>query len=101
MGLLAVDIDLRKQRKTDAVIGFAKRADRRRIAGLLPAELVAWKRQDFQTLLLELLIQGLQALILRCEAALTGGIDDQQYLAAIPLQAGLTAVRQLYVEFGD
>ena len=47
------------------------------------AELVGWEGQNFETLAVVLLIDLFQAFVLRCQAALAGGVDDQENLALV------------------
>ena len=65
-----------------AVVQCAELADRRRIARLLSAELVARKSQDFKAPGMIFLIKRLKPLILGRKAALARRIDDEQDLAA-------------------
>lgn len=51
-------------------------------AGLLPAKLVAGEAEDDEALVLELLVELLEPGVLRGEAALGGGVDDEGYFAA-------------------
>jgi hypothetical protein len=83
MRVRAVDLNLREQWKLDTVVGFAKRSDLMVVAWLLVPELVARESQQFETALLELGVQTLQALVLRREAALAGRVYDEQNLARI------------------
>jgi hypothetical protein len=55
------------------------------------AELVAGKTQHHETSIAIALIQFLKPRILRGEAALTGDIDDEQRLAGVGRQHGVSA----------
>src|ERR1022692_912129 len=83
MRVVAVDLDLREQRKVHAVIDLAEGLDLVIGPGLLMAELVARKAEHLQAAVLVLGIKRLQALVLRREPALAGGVDDQQDLALV------------------
>jgi len=47
------------------------------------AELVAWEGKDFKAARSELFVEALQAIVLWCEAAFRGDIDNQQHLTTI------------------
>jgi hypothetical protein len=96
MRAVAVDFDLRKEREGHAVVQLAERFDLFVATGLLVAELIAWKAEDFQAFAVVFRVEALQALVLRREAALAGGVDDEQDLAAIVTETLVVAV----VEFG-
>ncbi len=81
--ILAVDLDLGEHGEADAVIGAAELADLLFAAGFLSAELVAGKAQDGEAIFVEIFVERLQPGILRGEAALAGGVDDQKHLSAI------------------
>src|ERR1700753_2501998 len=65
MRVVAIDVDLGKHRKADAVIGRAELLDLPGVAGLLLAELVAGKSQYRKAARGKLLVERLQAFILR------------------------------------
>ena len=46
-------------------------------------ELVAWEGKDFKAARSELFVEALQAIVLWCEAAFRGDIDNQQHLTTI------------------
>ena len=79
----AVDVDLGKQRKSDMKARGTELADGFAVARLLPAELVARKPEHAEPLVPVLPVQGFKAGVLRRKTAFTGGIDDQQHLAAV------------------
>jgi hypothetical protein len=83
MLVLAIDLDLRKQREGDAVVELAEAANLLIAPGFLMAELIARETQNLQSLFAILLVKLLESLVLRSETTLAGGIDDQQNLAAI------------------
>src|ERR1700733_11851110 len=62
MGVAAIDVDLGKHRKADAVIDAAELLDLRGIAGLLATELVARKSQHRKAAWRQRLLQRLEAL---------------------------------------
>ena len=96
-----VHVDLRKHRKRHAVIRLAERADLRFAARLLRAELVAGKAQHHEAPVLVLFVQFLQALILRREPALAGGVHDQHRLAAEVAERNILALKRLRLEIVD
>jgi hypothetical protein len=79
----AVDLDLGHHRERDAVVELAERRDLVVVARVLRAKLVARKAEHHQPLVLVRLPQLLQPVELRREAALAGGVDDQQHLALV------------------
>src|SRR5690606_35942950 len=76
---LAVDLDLREHREADAVVHPAELADLLLRAGLLVPELVAGEAQDAQALVGEALVQCLQPLVLRGQAALARSVDHEDH----------------------
>ena len=52
----------------------------------LLAKLVAWEVENLKTLSVVLLVQGFQLVVLWGEAALGGGVDNQQYFISILFQ---------------
>ena len=83
VGIFAVDLHLFEHGEADAVVELAKFLNVRRRAGLLIGELVAGEPQDVQAFVPVLLVQLLQPLVLRGEAAFTGGIDHHYGLAFV------------------
>ncbi|MOA16023.1 hypothetical protein D3C78_1362130 [compost metagenome] len=81
MGIGTVDVDLFEQRKADTEVQLAELGDRSFVTRLLLAELVAGKAEHHQALVLVGLPQLFQALVLRSETALAGGVDHQHGLA--------------------
>lgn len=82
--IVAVDVDLAKDGKGNLLVQRAEVLDLLVGAGLLAAELVAGEADDCEVvgvLLLDLLVDGLEVLVLVGEAALGGGVDDQDDLA--------------------
>src|SRR6516225_3526130 len=65
VGAAAVHFDLRKQRKSDAVVQIAERLDFFVGARLLMSELVAGKAKNFEALIVVLRVELLQAFVLR------------------------------------
>src|SRR5262245_61516363 len=94
----AVDVDLGHHRERHAVVELAERRERVVAAGVLGAELVARKAEHDEPLILVRLPQRLQAVELRREAALAGGVDDQQYLALVAAQLDALAADRLRLE---
>lgn len=66
---VAVDVGLGHEGEGDAVVELAELRDLLVVLGLLPAELVAREAEDDEALLLVLVVQRLQALVLRREPA--------------------------------
>ncbi|QBZ58027.1 hypothetical protein PoMZ_02966 [Pyricularia oryzae] len=95
VGVVAVDVDLLHDGEGDAVVDLAKVLNVVVGAGLLAAELVAGEAEDGKVLgvlLGDLLVQGLEAGVLRREAALGGRVDHQDDLALVVGQRGLLAL---------
>ena len=65
------------------------------------AELVAWEGKDFKATRLELFVEGLQAVVLRCEATFRGNVDNQQYLATVVGETAFLARAQPGAEIVD
>src|SRR5665213_2497644 len=78
---VAVDVDLREHRETHVIREVAELRDLGIRARLLLAELIARKAQYVEAARVELLLQRLEAGVLRREAALAGDVDDQQHIA--------------------
>src|SRR3954454_490982 len=89
--LVAVYVDLLEERERDAVVLLAERADLLGATGLLPAELVAREAEHGETVVGVLRVQLLEALVLRGEAALRGGVDHEHHLAVVRAQRLLLA----------
>jgi hypothetical protein len=56
------------------------------VSGFLVSELIAGKSQNRKAARRQSLMQRLEALVLRSEAARARGIDDQEHLTLEPLQ---------------
>src|SRR3978361_1414743 len=82
----AVDVDLGEHQKTDGIGIGAELFNLRRVAGFLVSELVAGKSEHRKAAWGELLMQRLEAPVLRREPAGARGIHDQENLALEPLQ---------------
>ena len=87
MALRAVHFDFFEQWKAYVVIQITKFGNFLTVAGLLLAELIAWKAKYGKSLGFELLLQILQSFILRGKATTTGRVHNQQYIASKALQA--------------
>src|SRR5262249_20803789 len=85
-------------RERDVVGRGAELLDVGVAARLLRAELIAREAEDLQAAVPAVAVQGLQALVLRGEAALAGHVDDQQHLAGVVTQVPGTAVGGLDAE---
>lgn len=83
LGLVAVDVNLAQDGETDAVVDEAELLDVVVGPGVLTAELVAGEAQDGEVRVggVHLLVELFEALELRGEAALGGGVDDEDDLA--------------------
>lgn len=83
-GLVAVDVQLAEHGEGNAIVDLAEGLDLVVGTGVLAAELVAGESEDFKVLRvlrLELLVEFLEALELRSEATLGGGVDGEDDLA--------------------
>ena len=81
--ILAVDLNLGHQGEGDTVIQTAELLYLLVGARLLMAELVAREANDDEALLLLLLIERLQSVVLRREATLRCGVDNEKNLALV------------------
>ena len=90
--VVAVDVDLGEQRERDAEVALAEALDLGLVPGLLVAELVAREAEHGEALVGVLVLQLLQALVLRREAALRGGVDDEHHLPVVRREVDLGAV---------
>src|ERR1041385_3887760 len=88
----AFDVQFVEEREGHAVFAGAEFLDFLVRARLLRPEVVARESQHGQALVLVFLVQSLEALVLRSEAALGGHVDDEQHLALVILQSGILAV---------
>lgn len=82
--IVAVDVDLAEDGEGDLLVQGAEVLDLLVGAGLLAAELVAGEADDCEVvgvLLLDLLVDGLEVLVLVGETALGSGVDDQDDFA--------------------
>ncbi len=96
MALRAVHFDFFEQRKADMEIQITKFGNFLAVAGLLLAELIAWKAKYGKSLGFELLLQILQSFILWGKAATTGRVYNQQNIASKALQGHV-----LTIDIGD
>ena len=90
--VLAVHVDLLHYLETHAVVDAAELLNLAVGAGVLVGELGAGEAYADQAALAVLLVEGLEAVELRCEAALGGGVDDEQYFAFKLFEVNLFAV---------
>ena len=90
--MFAVDVDLREQRKRHAVVDFTKLFDRRFVARLLVAELIAGKAEHFEALAAILFVQRFEALVLRRESAFARSVHHEEHLALVAIQLDGLAV---------
>jgi len=89
---LALDHGLRHQRELHAEAHLAELGDLGVRARLLRAELVGREANHRQALVGVSLVELLQAVVLRRQAALRGGVDQQHHLAAEVGQLAARAV---------
>ncbi len=78
---LPIDIDLGKDRKRDVVIRFDEFQDFSVAAWLLTTELIAWKSQNRESLVLLFFVEGTQTCVLRCQSSTAGNVHHQADLA--------------------
>ena len=88
------DVRLREHRERDAEVRLAELGDLLVGARLLAGDVVGGEAEDHEALVAVLAIELLEALELRGEAALAGGVDDQHHLAAVSAQSRGLAVEQ-------
>ncbi len=80
--------ELREHREGHAVVLLAEARDLVGRSGLLAAEVVAREAQDHEALVLELVVELLEARILRREAALARDVHDERHLAVVLGEVG-------------
>ena len=98
MNPLAFDHDFREEGKAHLIIRGAEFLDLVVRARLLLAKLVGGEGKHFESLVLIFLVDLLQSLVLRCETALAGSIDDQEHFSLEPGQGDLLALDVLHIE---
>src|SRR5882762_8586008 len=96
MAVGAVHLEFRAQREAHVVVVAAERGDFRFAPRFLGGELVARETHYGEVLLLQLTVQLLEPGILRRQAAATGDIHRQRYLAAQRSQQVLGPVNSRY-----
>src|ERR1700682_1593467 len=101
MRACAVDVNLGEHRKRDRIIAGAKLLDLPGVARFLAPELVARKSENRKAAWVEFLMQCFEPPVLRGKAAGAGGVDDQQYLALVPLQRNVLAGKRRCREIVD
>lgn len=92
---VAVDVDLAEDGEGDAVVNLAEALNLLVGARLLAAKLVAREAEDDKVigvLLLDVLVELLEAGVLRGEAALGGGVDDEDDLALVVCKGSFLAL---------
>lgn len=83
---IAIDLGLAKDWKADAVVELAKLGNLVISAWLLASKLVAWEAENLElawVLGLDVLVEGLESSVLWGEAALGGGVDDEEDFALV------------------
>ncbi|MPN41179.1 hypothetical protein SDC9_188721 [bioreactor metagenome] len=94
VGSLALDYRLAGHRKLDAIGQPAEIGDLPIAARFLLAKIIGRETDDYQPLVLEAGIQLLEAVVLRGEAAVAGGVDDKNHLAGVLAERHRLAVLQ-------
>src|SRR5699024_234833 len=92
VSVLAVDVDLGRQRARDPVLAAGGLLDLLLVARLLPHELVGREAEDEEPAVAVLVGEFLQPLVLRGQAALAGHVDHQDRVARVVGHRGLLAV---------
>lgn len=83
---LSIDQSLSEDRERNTVVQLAELANLLIAAWLLASELVAWEAEDLElagVLFLQLLVELLESAVLWGEAALGGGVDDEEDFALV------------------
>ena len=88
MGVGAGDGDLLEEGEGDVEAGLAEGGDLVVGSGLLAGEVVGREGEDLKAIGLVALVEVFEGFVLGGEAALGGGVDDQQGLAAIVGERG-------------
>ena len=101
MGVVAVDVDLGEHREGHAVVDLAELADLLLGAGLLAAELVAREAEHDEALVVQVLVERLEALVLGGEAAGARRVDDEDDLAGVVGEVALLAGQGRGGEVGE
>src|SRR5665213_2531024 len=101
MGALAIDVDLVEHWKADGIVAGAELADLFGVARFLAAELITGKSQHRKAARTQLLLQRLEAAILRGKAAGAGGVDDQEHLTLVAFQRHILAAERFCGEIID
>jgi hypothetical protein len=83
MGIVAIDVDLCEYRKGDPEVQRAELLDFLVRSGFLTPELIARKSEDCEASVFVCFIELFESLVLLCEAAFAGDIDDEQDLSSI------------------
>ena len=91
-------LELREHREADTVVPLAEGLDLLRGTRLLTTELVAREAEHREALACELLVDVLEAGILRREPALARHVHDQRDGAAVPCEIGGAAVELLRLQ---
>ena len=86
IGIIAIDLRLAEDGERDAVVDLAELLDLVVGCGLLAAELVAGEAEDDEFAGVrgfDLLVEGFESAVLGGEAALGGGVDDEEDFAGV------------------
>ena len=83
MGIITVNLDFLEEHELGVVVLLDKGHDFMLRSALLIEELVAWETHDQQSLIFILVVQlDKLGVILGCESALAGNVDDQEALVS-------------------
>ena len=91
------DLNFGEHIKLNAKLLFAKGIDRCFSSGLLLAELVAGKSDDFEALFVVLFVKRLKWLVLTSKATLAGDVHDQDDFAFVLFQVHGLAIDVLHL----
>jgi hypothetical protein len=98
MSAIAVDVNLREQRKRDVVFVLAELVNLLLGARLLTAKLIARKPEHDETAIAIFPVERLQARVLRRESTLARDIDDEHHLSAKLMDAYRPLIPRHHVE---
>src|SRR5262249_25902934 len=91
-------LELGEHREGDTVVPLAEGLDLLRRARLLPSELVAREAEHGESLARKVLLEALEACVLRRESAFAHHVHDQRDRAAVLPEIGRAAVEALRLQ---
>ena len=94
-GVVAVYLDLLVALELSAVCELAELMDAFISAWSLLSKLVAWEIQNLEALGVIFLVELFELLVLRSEATLGGGVDDEQYFVSILFEGNFLSLSVL------